>query len=34
MTATVQADSYLTLHYSITGLDGTEFVSTDRKSVV
>ncbi len=26
--ATVQPDSYLTLHYSLTGVDGTEFVST------
>lgn len=25
---TVQPDSYLTLHYSLTGEDGTEFVST------
>lgn len=26
--AIVQPDSYLTLHYSLSGLDGTEFVST------
>lgn len=28
MSATVQPDSYLTLHYRITAEDGTEFVST------
>ena len=28
MTATVRSDSYLTLHYRITTLDGEEFLST------
>jgi FKBP-type peptidyl-prolyl cis-trans isomerase SlpA len=28
MTATVRSDSYLTLHYRITTLDGDEFLST------
>ena len=28
MTATVRSDSYLTLHYRITALDGEEFLST------